>query len=88
MLRSEIFIKLHLGLKSSEFPKELSAQNMKATAMVHELIKRVLGREEPFTLSVRKGSGTVRYARDSNMLLIPPIEVTKSSLGSIYVKGL
>ncbi len=43
--------------------------------MVHEMIKRVLGREEQFTLSVRKGSGTVRYARDSTLLLIPPVEV-------------
>ncbi len=72
-----INLKIVLGLRSNEFPKELSAQNMKATAMVHEMIKKVLGREEPFTLSVRKGSGTVRYARDSNMLLIPPIEVTE-----------
>jgi hypothetical protein len=72
-----IILKIVLGLRSNEFPKELSAQNMKATAMVHEMIKKVLGREEPFTLSVRKGSGTIRYARDSNMLLIPPIEVTE-----------
>ena len=69
-----------LGLRSADFPKELSAQNMKATSMVHELIKRVLGREEAFTLSVRKGSGTVRYARDSTMLLVPPVEVTSLSL--------
>ncbi len=53
----------------------MSAHNMKAPAMVHEMIKKVLGREEPFTLSVRKGSGTLRYGRDSTMLLIPPVEV-------------
>jgi hypothetical protein len=43
--------------------------------MVHELIKRVLGREEPFSISLRRGSGTLRYARDSTMLLVPPVEV-------------
>jgi hypothetical protein len=67
---------LILGLKSLDFPKELAAQNVRANAMVHELIIKVLGREEAFTLSVRKGSGTVRYARDSPMQLLPPIEVT------------
>jgi hypothetical protein len=70
------FVAVVLGMRSADFPKELSAQNMKATSMVHELIKRVLGREESFTLSVRKGSGVVRYARDSTMLLVPPVEVT------------
>jgi hypothetical protein len=67
---------LILGLKSLEFPKELAAQNVRANAMVHELIVKVLGREEAFTLLVRKGSGTVSYARDSPMQLLPPIEVT------------
>jgi hypothetical protein len=66
---------LILGLKAKEFPKEMAAQNMQATAMVKDLINRVLGREEPFTLTVRKGSGTLRYARDSALLLLPPVEV-------------
>ncbi len=62
-------------MKSSDFPKEAAAQNVKATSMIHELISRVLGREEAFSLSVRRGSGTLRFARDSTMYLVPPIEV-------------
>jgi hypothetical protein len=62
-------------MKSSEFPKEPSGQNAKATTMIHELIKRVLGREEAFTLSVRRGTGTLRFARDSTLYLVAPIEV-------------
>jgi hypothetical protein len=48
---------------------------MKATALIDELIRKVLGREEQFSLSVRRGSGTLRLARDSTMYLVPPIEV-------------
>jgi hypothetical protein len=64
-----------IGLRTTDFPKDVAAQNVKANAMIHELIVRVLGREEQFGISVRRGSGTQRYARDSNMLLVPPIEV-------------
>jgi hypothetical protein len=48
---------------------------MKANAIIHDLIKKVLGREEQFSLSLRRGSGTLRFARDSTMYLVPPIEV-------------
>ncbi len=64
-----------IGLKCSDFPKEAAAQNVKAGSMIHELIVKVLGREEPFNLSVRRGTGTLRLARDSTMYLVPPIEV-------------
>ncbi len=63
-------------MKTSEFPKETAAQNAKANAMIHELVVKVLGREEPFSISLRRGgTGTLRYARDSTLLLVPPIEV-------------
>jgi hypothetical protein len=63
------------GLKAKEFPKEIAAQTMQANIMIKDLISRVLGREEPFSIIVRKGSGTLRYARDSTLLLLPPVEV-------------
>ncbi len=66
-----------IGMVTSEFPKEAAAQNARAQTLVHELVKRVLGREEPFNISLRRGgSGTIRYARNSTMLLVPPIEVS------------
>ncbi len=43
--------------------------------MIKDLLVRVLGREEAYSISVRKGSGTLRYARDSPLLLLPPVEV-------------
>ncbi len=53
----------------------MSGQNTKATEIIKEMIKRVLGRDEPFKLSVRRGANVLRKARDSNLLLLPPIEV-------------
>jgi hypothetical protein len=44
--------------------------------MIKELIQKVLGREEPFKLSVRRGANILRKARDSTLLLLPPIEVS------------
>jgi hypothetical protein len=66
---------LKTGLKRAEFPTELGAQNVKATEIVKELIVKILGREEPFKLSVRRGANVLRKARDSTLLLLPPIEV-------------
>jgi hypothetical protein len=63
------------GLKAKEFPKEIAAQNMQANIMIKDLISRILGREEPYSISVRKGSGTQRYVRDSPLLLLTPVEV-------------
>jgi hypothetical protein len=63
-------------LVTSEFPKEVSAQNARAQTLIHELVLRVLGREEPFSISLRRGgTGTIRYARNSTLLLVPPVEV-------------
>ncbi len=65
-----------IGLKAAEFPKDPAAQSMQANIIIKDLLTRVLGREEAFTISVRRGSGTLRYARDSTLLLLPPIEVS------------
>lgn len=65
-----------LGLKCAEFPKDLPSQNTKAMEIIKELVTRVLGREEQFTLSVRRGTQNIRYAKDSPLLLLPPIEVS------------
>jgi|688.fasta_scaffold1007694_1 hypothetical protein len=63
------------GLKRAEFPSDLASQNAKANEIIKEMIQKVLGREEPFKLSVRRGANVLRKARDSTMLLLPPIEV-------------
>jgi hypothetical protein len=53
---------------------------MQANVIIKDLLTKVLGREEPFSITVRRGSGILRYARDSTMFLVPPIEV------SIYIR--
>jgi len=65
---------IHLGLKAKDFPKDYSEQHTKAVEIVKALIAKVLNREETFTLTVRK-TAKVRYARDSTMILLPPVEV-------------
>jgi hypothetical protein len=53
----------------------LAGQNARANEIVKEMIQKVLGREEAFKLSVRRGANILRKARDSTLLLLPPIEV-------------
>ncbi len=50
---------------------------------------KVLGREEPFKLSVRRGANVLRKARDSTLLLLPPIEVrmTEDLANEFRAKG-
>lgn len=62
------------GLKATDYPKETNEQSAKAVEIVKDLVLRVLGRDETFSLVVRK-SAQRRYAKDSNLVLIPPIEV-------------
>jgi len=69
-----IFYYFNIGLKTKEFPKDLSAQNAKSIELVKEIIRKVLNRDEQFTLTVRKTTQT-RYAKDSSLVLVPPIEV-------------
>lgn len=57
-----------------DFPKDIAGQNSKTVEVVRDLLKRVLGREEDFSLSVRK-SAQRRYAKESPMVMIPPVEV-------------
>jgi hypothetical protein len=45
--------------------------------MVKVMIARVLGREETFAVSVRRGTNALRFAKDSQLLLLPPLEVAK-----------
>jgi hypothetical protein len=66
---------IFLGLKRPEFPSDLAGQNAKANEIIKEMINKVLGRDEKFSLSVRRGANVLRRARDSTLLLLPPIEV-------------
>jgi hypothetical protein len=54
----------------------MAEQNARATEIVKDLLKRVLGREETFSLTVRK-SGQRRVYKDTDLVMIPPIEVVK-----------
>lgn len=63
-----------IGLKTDSYPREASEQNAKAVGMIKELMQKVLGRDEEFSLSVRR-STQQRFAKDSKLILVPPIEV-------------
>ncbi len=69
-----IFTVIILGLKSKDFPKDMSEQNARANDIVKDLLKRVLGRDETFSLTVRK-SGQRRVFKETDLIMIPPIEV-------------
>lgn len=62
------------GIKTKEFPKDHAEQHVQAVEIVKDLIKKVLNRDEKFTLTVRKVA-KVRYAKDSALILVPPQEV-------------
>ncbi len=62
------------GLKVKEFPREQGEQRDRATELIKDLVQKVLNREEAFTVVVRK-THQVRYAKNSTMILVPPIEV-------------
>jgi len=57
-----------------DFLKDIAGQNSKTVEVVRDLIKRVLGREEDFSLTVRKSTQR-RYAKESPLIMIPPVEV-------------
>ena len=59
-----------------DFPKDFSEQSNRATEIVRDIIKKVLNREEPFTLTVRKTTN-IRFAKDSSLVIVPPIEVSR-----------
>ncbi len=58
-----------------EFPRELPEQTIKATELVKGIIWKVLNREETFSITVRK-THQLRYAKNSSLILVPPIEVS------------
>jgi len=70
------------GLRTLDYPADLAGQNSKTVEIVRALVEKVLGRAEEFSLNVRRG-GQRRYAKDSAMIMIPPVEV---SLHPIIVK--
>lgn len=74
VLGREIVMELFAGLKTDTYPKEAGEQNAKAVGMIKELMMKVLGREEEFSLTIRK-STQQRFAKDSKLILVPPIEV-------------
>lgn len=61
-------------MKVADYPKDTNEQSAKAVEVVKDLVAKVLGRDEPFSLVVRK-SAQRRYAKDSTLVLVPPIEV-------------
>jgi hypothetical protein len=62
------------SLKSLDLPREIAGQNAKAVEVISELVKRVLGREEKFSLTVRRSTQRC-YLKDTSTLLLPPVEV-------------
>jgi hypothetical protein len=68
-----------------DFPADLASQNSKTVDIVRSLVEKVLGRREDFSLTVRKGSQR-RYAKDSSMVMIPPVEVISSDRLIYYYK--
>ncbi len=71
----ELLFYLFSGVRVNEFPKDLAEQNAKAVEAVRDIVKRVLGRDEPFSLVVRK-SNQRRYVKDTSLVIIPPVEVS------------
>lgn len=68
-----------LGLKTLDYPADLAGQNSKTVELVKSLVEKVLGRTEDFSLNVRRG-GQRQYARDSAIIMIPPVEVIQNKI--------
>jgi len=62
-------------LRARDFPQEIGEQNARANELMKVMVLRVLSREEPFTLSVKKVFER-KFARGTGEVLIPPIEVS------------
>jgi hypothetical protein len=76
------------GIKAKEFPREPGEQKDRATELVSTIVQKVLNREETFSIAVRK-TQHVRYAKNSTLILVPPIEVkveiVEEEFNCIYV---
>jgi hypothetical protein len=62
------------GLRTMDYPKTLPEQNAKVKELLKDLIPKILGRDEPFSVILRK-SGQRRYAKDTSEVIVPPLEV-------------
>ncbi len=62
------------GLKSNEYPKDVNEQSGRAVSLMRQVVARVLGRDEEFSLSVKKVH-QLRYVKDSTVVMVPPLEV-------------
>jgi len=63
-----------LGLRCKNFPKEIGDQHLIANEMMKDMVLKVLSREEPFSLTVRKVVQR-KYAKGTNEVIVPPVEV-------------
>jgi len=66
------------GLRGKDFPQEIAEQNVRASEIMKVIVLKVLSREEPFSLTVKKVFER-KYARGTGEVLIPPIEVIQRS---------
>ncbi len=58
----------------ADFQKESNEQQLRANEMVKNLITRILGREEEFTVVIRRAV-MKRFNKDSSLIMVPPLEV-------------
>jgi len=63
-----------LGLRCKNFPKEIADQHLIANEMMKDMVSKVLSREEPFSLSVRREVQR-KYVKGTNEVIVPPVEV-------------
>jgi len=70
------------GLRARDFPVDLAAQSEQAKLIVQDLMRRILNREEDFTVFVKRVA-VRRMARNNLEVLLPPFEV-RISLNFVY----
>lgn len=61
-------------MRGKEFPKEMPEQNKVAMGIVKDQVRKVLSREEEFTVSVKMVFER-KFARGTGELILPPFEV-------------
>lgn len=52
----------------------MNEQSGRAVSLMRAVIARILGRDEEFSLSVKKVH-QLRYVKDSTIVMVPPLEV-------------
>ena len=53
----------------------MAGQNAATVKIVKELVTKVLGRDEDFSLTVRGGKQR-KLSKDTTMVMVPPVEVS------------